>query len=196
MKRMERMIKKIKEYFDSISNKEIMRNLFIILIVGIILFLIADIFIGKDKKYVNNIYELDSSESLTNNYSDYSSLLEKKLEDILSQLKGVGKVKVMITLEDTTEVVPAFNTTKNNETTKENDAQGGTREIVREDMTIQVVTNDNGEPIVLKEIRPTIKGVIVLADGAEDLYIKEMLYEAVKTALGIPGNRVEVYSSN
>ena len=63
-------------------------------------------------------------------------------------------------------------------------------------MTIQVVTNDNGEPIVLKEIRPTIKGVIVLADGAEDLYIKEMLYEAVKTALGIPGNRVEVYSSN
>ncbi|NLY78211.1 MAG: sporulation stage III protein AG [Tissierellia bacterium] len=193
---MERMIKKIKEYFDSISNKEIMRNLFIILIVGIILFLIADIFIGKDKKYVNNIYELDSSESLTNNYSDYSSLLEKKLEDILSQLKGVGKVKVMITLEDTTEVVPAFNTTKNNETTKENDAQGGTREIVREDMTIQVVTNDNGEPIVLKEIRPTIKGVIVLADGAEDLYIKEMLYEAVKTALGIPGNRVEVYSSN
>ncbi len=190
------MIKKIKEYFDSISNKEIMRNLFIILIVGIILFLIADIFIGKDKKYVNNIYELDSSESLTNNYSDYSSLLEKKLEDILSQLKGVGKVKVMITLEDTTEVVPAFNTTKNNETTKENDAQGGTREIVREDMTIQVVTNDNGEPIVLKEIRPTIKGVIVLADGAEDLYIKEMLYEAVKTALGIPGNRVEVYSSN
>ena len=61
---------------------------------------------------MNNIYELDSSESLTNNYSDYSSLLEKKLEDILSQLKGVGKVKVMITLEDTTEVVPAFNTTK------------------------------------------------------------------------------------
>ncbi len=43
---------------------------------------------------------------------DYGVLLEKKLEDILSQLKGVENVRVMITLEDTVEKIPAFNTTK------------------------------------------------------------------------------------
>ncbi len=193
---MEKFLNKIKEYLKNISNKDMMRNLFIILIIGIILFILADIFIENNKQQVKIGDNLDKVEDLQGSYSDYSTLLENKLENILSQLKGVGEVKVMITLEDTTEVVPAFNTTKNNETTRENDAQGGTREIVREDMTVQVVTNDNGEPIVLKEVRPTIKGVIVIAEGAENLEVKEMLYEAVKTVLGVPGNRVEVYSSN
>ncbi len=63
----------------------------------------------------------------------------------------------MITLEDTIEKIPAFNTTKNNETTNELDSQGGTREIIREDTTIQVVTGSEGSLIVLKEIKPTIK---------------------------------------
>jgi len=192
----EKLINKIRKYLNNIGSKEMMRNLFIVLIIGIILLLIADIFIGNNRqqaKYNDNSVSKGNMEG--ENY-DYSTLLENKLESILSQLKGVGKVKVMITLEDTTEVVPAFNTTKNNETTKENDSQGGTREIVREDMTIQVVTNDKGEPIVLKEIRPTIKGVIVIAEGAENLEVKEMLYEAVKTVLGVSGNRVEIYSSN
>lgn len=192
----EKIIKKIKEYLEHMSNKDIMRNLFIILIIGIILFILADIFINNGSRQIIKSDETGKVDDLNYNYSDYSTLLENKLENILSQLKGVGEVKVMITLEDTTEVIPAFNTTKNNETTKETDSQGGTREIVREDMTIQVVTNDNGEPIVLKEIKPTIKGVIVIADGAENLEVKEMVYEAVKTVLGIPGNRVEVYSSN
>ncbi len=62
-------------------------------------------------------------------------------------------------------------------------------------MTIQVVTNSEGGMIVLKEIKPKVKGVIVVAQGAEDIEVKEMLYEAVKTVLGISGNRVEVYSS-
>lgn len=186
----------IRKYFKNVNNKDMMRNMFVILIIGIILFLLADIFIGNNKKLTKYDYKSVGEENMKEDYSDYSTLLENKLENILTQLKGVGKVRVMITLEDTAEVVPAFNTTKNNETTKENDSQGGTREIVREDMTIQVVTNEKGEPIVLKEIRPTIKGVIVIAEGAENLEVKEMLYEAVKTALGVPGNRVEVYSSN
>ena len=126
---------------------------------------------------------------------DYGTLLEKKLEDTLSKLKGVGEVKVMITLEDTIEKIPAFNTSKNNETTNEVDSQGGTRETIREGMDIQMVTGSEGTLMVLKEIKPTVRGVIVIAEGAEDPEIREMLYEAVKTVLGISGNRVEVYSS-
>ena len=192
---MEKYIAKIKKYLEKINNKKFMFNLFIILIIGIILLIVANIFL-EQKKDTEKALE---SENIINNPMindlDYGSLLEKKLEEILSQLKGVGKVKAMITLEDTVEKIPAFNTTKNSETTNEIDSQGGTREIVREDMTIQVVTGNEGSPIVLKEIRPTVKGVIVIAEGAEDLEIKEMLYEAVKTVLGIASNKVEVYSS-
>ncbi len=190
---MENLINKLKEYLKKSNNNEFIRNILIIFIIGIIVFLFADLMKDSRNKTVY-IKENETEETSQNMLSDYSTYLERKLEDILSQLKGVGEVKVMITLEETTEIVPAFNTTKNNETTKETDSQGGTREIVREDMTIQLVTGDEGSPIVLKEIKPTIKGVIVIAEGAEDLHVKEMLYEAVKTVLGIPGNRVEVYS--
>lgn len=190
----ENLINKLKEYLKKTNNNEFIRNILIIFIIGIMIFILADMLNAGKKKTIDN-RENSVEEPAYSIPSDYSTVLEKKLEEILSQLKGVGKVNVMITLEETTEIVPAFNTTKNNETTKETDSQGGTREIVREDMTIQVVTGDEGSPIVLKEIKPTIKGVIVIAEGAEDLSVKEMLYEAVKTVLGIPGNRVEVYSS-
>ncbi|MCF6460091.1 hypothetical protein [Clostridium sp. Cult3] len=192
---MEKFIDKIKKYMETMDNKKFMNNLFIILIIGIILLIIANIFIEERKTDNTNLESANTVGKLSSSEQDYGSLLEVKLEDALSQLKGVNKVKVMITLEDTVEKIPAFNTTKNNETTNEIDSQGGTREIIRDDMTIQVVTSNEGGLVVLKEIKPTVKGVIVIADGAEDIEIKEMLYEAVKTVLGIPGNKVEVYSS-
>jgi len=189
----EKIINRIKEYLKNNNNGEFVRNILVLLIIGVMVFILADI-MGSGRNKEANIIKSVNDESYNNMPNDYTTVLERKLEDILSRLKGVGEVKVMITLEETEEVVPAFNTTKNNETTKETDSQGGTREIIREDMTIQVVTGDEGSPIVLKEIKPTIRGVIVIAEGADDLSVKEMLYEAVKTALGIPGNRVEVYS--
>ncbi len=193
---MGKLVDKTKKYLETENNKKIMNNLFIILALGIILLIIANIFIEDRNNDIKTDFEVNGNRDvLETTEVDYGMLLEKKLEDILSQLKGVGKVRVMITLEDTIEKVPAFNTTKNNEITNETDAHGGTREIVRDDMTIQVVTGNEGGLVVLKEIKPTVKGVIVIAQGAEDLEIKEMLYEAVKTVLGIPGNKVEVYSS-
>ncbi|NLW22402.1 MAG: sporulation stage III protein AG [Tissierellia bacterium] len=192
---MEKLIEKIKEYLEKVDNRQLMRNLFIVLIIGILLIIVADIFVQYKKGPDDNLSGERIPDTPIYSDRDYGSILESKLEEILSQLKGVGSVRVMVTLEDTVEKVPAFNTTRNQETTNELDSQGGTREIVREDTTIQVVTGSEGSPIVLKEIKPTVKGVIVIAEGADDLETKEMLYEAVKTVLGIPGNKVEVYCS-
>jgi stage III sporulation protein AG len=191
----EKIIAKIKKYLEKVGDKKFIYNLFIILIIGIILLIIANIFMEQKKDPKIDIELEKTFDNPAINDLDYGSILEVKLEEILSQLKGVNKVKVMITLEDTIEKIPAFNTTKNNETTSEVDSQGGTREIIREDMTIQAVTGGEGSLIVLKEIKPTVKGVIVIAEGAENLEVKETIYEAVKTVLGIPGNKVEVYSS-
>lgn len=191
----EKLIIKIKKYLEKVNNKKLMNNLFIILIIGIILLIVANIIMGEKKDIDINPGSVETLDDPINGNLDYESILEGKLENILSQMAGVNKVKVMITLEDTLEKIPAFNTTQNNETTNEIDSQGGTRETIREDMTIQVATGSEGSFTVLKEIKPTVKGVIVIAEGAENLEVKEMLYEAVKTVLGIPGNKVEVYSS-
>lgn len=187
---MEEIIKKIRKHLESLNNNKFINYLFIILVVSIILLIGAN-FLLEDKKVVQkeivkeNIVE-----------DDYSSYLERKLEVILGKLKGVGEISVMVTLEDTSEKVPAINTTKTLETTKELDSEGGTREVNREDTTTQMVSKSNdGSLVLIKEVKPNVKGVIVVAEGADDAIIMEKLYEAVKTVLGISGNRVQVYSS-
>lgn len=190
---MEEIINKIKKHLEELNNKKFINNLFIILLVSVIT--LIGVSILTDKKEIvstpsNNIIKdvrLDE---------DYNVYLENKLANILAKLKGVGEVNVMITFEDSIESIPASNTTKTTETTKEVDAEGGTREVNREDVNIQMVNSNNDkEIIVLKEVNPTVKGVIVVANGAEDGEVKERLYEAVKTVLGISGNKVQIYSS-
>lgn len=191
---MEEMIKKIKKHLEDLNNKKFINNLFIILLVSIIALIGVSLFTNNkdDKNASTKVVAIDESIS----EYDYSIYLEKKLVNILEKLKGVGEVNVMITLEDTIESVPASNTTKTTETTKEIDAEGGTREVNREDLNIQMVNKSaDGTLVVLKEVNPTVKGVVVVAEGADDGIVLEKLYEAVKTVLGVNGNRVQVYSS-
>lgn len=187
---MQELVNKIKKHLENLNNNKFINYLFIILALSIIL-LIGVNFLLEDKKVPQKelIKEIVLEE-------DYSTYLEGKLEAILSKLKGAGEISVMITLEDTTEKIPAINTTKTIETTKELDSEGGTREINREDNTAQMVSKTNdGSLILLKEVKPNVKGVIVVAEGADDPIVMEKLYEAVKTVLGINGNKVQVYSS-
>ena len=193
---MNEILDKIKKYLDKVNNKKFINNLLIILMVSIILLIVANNLISPAKesnKDLSGDYRIDYSYDTE---KDYSSYLEKKLVQILEKFHGVSKVSVMVTLESTEEKITANNTTKTTENTIEKDSEGGTRETIREDVNIQVLTKGNDEELmVIKEIKPKIQGVIVVAIGADDPEIKEMLYEAVKTVLGIKGNRVQVYSS-
>ena len=196
MKMVKEILEKTKKYLGEMSNKKIVSNLFILLLVTIIILIISNIFLDSNK--TDEEYDIDNglSEYNYNIEEDYSDYLEKKLVKILSKFDGVDKIDVMITLEDSVEKIAAANTIKTNESNLENDGEGGTREVLREDISVQVITKGNDESLmVVKEIKPTIKGVIVVVGGTDNPILKEIIYEAVKTALGITGNRVQVYSS-
>lgn len=197
----------IKEKFDAFFKKKdsnnLLTNLTILLIIGIIIVIFASTFNDDEENGSardNNIQQFPNSNEESNELIDnYAENIERKLEDILGLIKGIGDVKVMVTLEDTAERIPAINTTESKESTKEKDAQGGTREVLKGDSTKEVVTSGgNGQDtlIVIKEVKPNVKGVIVVAQGAENPQLKEKVYRAVKTVLGISGNRVEVFTSN
>lgn len=190
------IIEKIKKHLGAMNNKKIINNLFILLLVTIIILIISNIFLDSNK--IDEEYDIDNglNEYNHNIEDDYSDYLEKKLIKILSKFDGVDKVDVMITLEDSVEKITAANTTKTSESNLENDGEGGTREVLREDLSVQIITKGNDESLmVIKEIKPTIKGVIVIVNGEVDPILKEILYESVKTVLGVTGNRVLVYSS-
>lgn len=135
---------------------------------------------------------LSKASDNTDTISVYAKSLEDRLENILSQFDGVGNVEVFVAVKETIEKVPAINITKSTEQTTEEDSSGGTRETTREDISEEIVKS-NEEMIIINKIIPEIKGVIVVAKGVEDVTIKEKLYTAVKTALGLPGHKVEIF---
>jgi stage III sporulation protein AG len=132
--------------------------------------------------------------------TEYVSELEDRLIGILAEIQNAGKVSVMITLKTGTEIIPAKDESITDKTTDEKDVEGGTRNINEKNTTDQVVfMNDQGgtsKPLVLKEVNPEIKGVIIVAEGAKDPKVKLQLTEAVQTVLDVPAYRVSVFESN
>ncbi|NLY44543.1 MAG: sporulation stage III protein AG [Tissierella sp.] len=191
---MEEFLKKLKKHLDNLDNKKFIFNIFIILVLSVVFLIMLNGYTSDEEN--NNPTVIKESSNEYNNLvrDDYESYIEDKLSEILSKLRGVGNVDVMVTLEDSIEKIPASNVTTTKEITNELDSQGGTREISREDETIQVVNTSN-DVVVLKEVKPSIKGVIVVAEGAENSLVLETIYEAVKTVLGVAGNKVQIFPS-
>ena len=194
--KLDKLLKRIKKHLEEMDNKKHIVNLFIIILVSIIILIGTSIFKDNNKSSPSPVIKEKPEEYNSYVQVDYSNYLESKLTKILGKLNGVGAVNVMITLEDSIEKIPATNITKSSEQTTETDSEGGKRDSIREDSSTQILnTSSDGSIVVLKEVNPSIKGVIVVADGAEDPIILETLYEAVKTVLGVSGNKVNVYSS-
>lgn len=121
--------------------------------------------------------------------------LERDLEAILSQVEGVGEIKVKVNLESGKQYQYAYNESKEKNIVEEKDQQGGTRITTNLKDSQEIVTiQENGgqKPVVLKELRPPVKGVMVVAQGAEDSLVKANLIEAVQTVLEIPAYKVMV----
>ena len=201
----------IKKFKESISkqkeqnNKKNIENLVVFLILLIITIIaINTIWGGKKeetnqengntsyKKLAENINNsIDSNNSQLNEYN-----LEENLEDILSKISGVGKVKVLVTYSETSEVVAMYNEKNTLNNTEETDTNGGVRKIEQTDTDKEIIYEEkNGQktPITQKVIMPKIEGAIVTAEGASNPAIKTNIIQAVSAATGISTYRIQVF---
>lgn len=191
-----RGFEKFKDMINNSNYKKIIYNLIAVMILCMIALLSWDVFFPKSKNTTESklVGTVNEKEEIAK--SAYQDSVEQQLKHILSQMKGVGEVEVMVTYESSSEVVPAINTTRSSQLTEEKDAQGGTRTTKQEDQSESIITSSNGtagQVIVLKEIKPQIRGVVVIAEGAGDIAVKTELIEAVKTIFQIPAHKVMVY---
>ncbi len=201
----------IKKFKESISkqkeqnNKKNIENLVVFLILLIITIIaINTIWGGKKeetnqengntsyKKLAENINNsIDSNNSQLNEYN-----LEENLEDILSKIAGVGKVKVLVTYSETSEVVAMYNEKNTLNNTEETDTNGGVRKIEQTDTDKEIIYEEkNGQktPITQKVIMPKIEGAIVTAEGASNPAIKTNIIQAVSAVTGISTYRIQVF---
>lgn len=115
---------------------------------------------------------------------DYEERTQCCLTEILTQIKGVGEVKVFVTLDRGSSVVLAQSVT---EETK----NSGESRISKNPVILRSDGNKEA-PLIIEEYQPVIRGVLVVAAGAENPDIRYQIFKAVQAALHLPMYRIEV----
>lgn len=124
--------------------------------------------------------------------------LEKRLLEALEQMDGVGKVQVLITMEDAGENVYATEERETSDNRSSYGDNGGGLQSIQTtrsgEQSYLLVENQNGkrQALLVSRAEPQVKGVIVICEGAGQPSVREAVTEAVKTVLHISSNRVYV----
>jgi len=122
--------------------------------------------------------------------------LEQRLEEALSLVDGVGKVRVVVNFAQGRETIFAVDRSVSTSVTQEQDAQGGTRyQSTQQGQDSTLIITDRGgtnKPLVVTENPPVIGGVMIIAEGGDNVIARDALMRATSTLLGIDINRVHV----
>lgn len=186
------VLKSVADRIKNIKNAELVA---IILIIAVFLIVYPSLFgVGNEPMQDEREAEMQTSGAIDD--LSFEEREEERLERKLSVIEGAGMVEVLITYRTSRETVVAKHTVESSTDTEETDAEGGMRNVLQQSKEIQPVIIDGREgrePMILKELTPEIKGVIVIAEGARDVRVKMELLRAVRTALGVNANQVEVF---
>lgn len=164
----------IKNFFGQNMNT---RTLVIIFIIGIGLMMLPSGGTKEEKEVINE--QLDSVE--------YKERIEKQLKAVLSSVKGVGKVEIMVTLEDDGQTLLAAD--------EKSDIRDEDKNKQNTNEKTYVLKNNVGggeSPITLRKNNPIVSGVLISATGAKNAEIKNEIINAVRAVLGVKAHRVEV----
>lgn len=190
------------------NNKKKIENMVFLVIILIITIVIINYIWNGNKssnKTITNSAgkQLATTQSSQNNQSLNNSQigtniinLEERLENILSNINGVGNVKVFINYSESSETVAMCNENSKTSVTEETDTSGGVRKVESTDTQKEIVYQENdGEktPIIQKTIEPKIEGAIITAKGASDINVKTSIIQAVEAATGLATHKIQVF---
>ncbi|WP_219836438.1 stage III sporulation protein AG [Paenibacillus sp. R14(2021)] len=131
----------------------------------------------------------------TSSFDAIEQPLEARLKEILEKIVGVGAVDVLVTVDSTEEVTVQIDENESQQITNETDKNGGKRSITSITKGGKVVLYDTGgssSPIITKRIQPRIRGVLIVAKGAENGTVRRLITDAVEKGLNVAVNRISV----
>lgn len=118
------------------------------------------------------------------------------LTEMIGQIKGVGDVKIFITLDSGSRLELVKDEERTHRQTLEEDSGGGSREVIEQNNheSYVILRSSQGEehPLVIREHTPCYRGVLVVAEGVENPVIKAQVVEALKATLGLSYHRITV----
>lgn len=189
----------MKKLLDILKNKEKrIENLVFLLVLLIVTLLIINSIL-KDDKSLKNVSEDESKKgaSFINAQKENDDIsnnleLEKRLEVILSKIKGVSNVSVLITYSETEEVVPLYNINNSSNQTEEGD---GKEKVIKkeENVSKNVLLDDDSNVLIEKKLSPKIEGAIVIAKGVSNVNIKSNIISAMEAVTGLASHKIQVF---
>jgi stage III sporulation protein AG len=139
----------------------------------------------------NSDYLSQTAQVTMQSTQDSVKEIEERLEKTLMQIRGAGNVTVMITYETSKEIVPALSVTSQSSSQVGDSSTNHSQNDTKSPATVS--QGGDEAPIVLTEIQPKVRGVIVIAEGAADLTVRMNLMHAVQTVLGVDAANIEVF---
>lgn len=127
--------------------------------------------------------------------NSYEAELEQRVREILKNVDGVGKVDVMIVLKSSAQKVVHTDNSSSRSITDEKDSAGGTRKIENEENgSSTVFTTGDGQsaPIIEKELRPELSGIIISASGGGSPTVRAEISAAMEALFDLPAHKIKV----
>lgn len=122
----------------------------------------------------------------------YESSLDQEVAQALEAVQGAGHVRVAITLGGSPAHQYVLNNTQSKDVTQSKDAQGGTQIQTTQQSSSTLAAGSGSQPVLMNETGPQVVGVLVVATGAGSAVVRDDIFQATATLLGIPQYKVVV----
>ncbi len=106
---------------------------------------------------------------------------EERLEAILSQLSGAGRVRVMLTVAEGEKTIYQFN---------EDHDTGDSSSSVSKDTVTVTDSNRNEQAVISQVLPPVYLGAVILCQGADQPAVRLAVVEAVSKLTGLGADKI------
>ena len=124
----------------------------------------------------------------------YEEKLEQRIRELLKSVDGVGEADVMVVLKSSEERIWHVDKSSTSSVTEESGSSSGSSRVIREENQSEstVLDGKSQSPVMEKEVKPEISGVVISADGGGSAVIRAEVSEAMEALLGLPANKIKV----
>lgn len=142
----------------------------LVVLVGIILMLLP---VSSQTK------ETEENKSQIQQESFDLAAMEQRMEEVLGKIDGVGKLRLMLTLQSGTRLTLAEDTQRDQDRTQ------------RETVTLNRGSG-NQEIVITNRFYPVYQGAVVVCQGADSSAVRLAITETVQALTGLPSDRIRV----
>ena len=171
----DRFLQRLQAFWRSFCNSQNrVRLLVAVGLLGMGLILCSELLAGEEPKKSEPAMKQPEQQ----NAQQSEQQLQQRLEEIISQIDGVGECSVMLTFEESERSVYAVEDSVSQEQDRQADSSSSSSQ-----KRLVLVENGEGgnQPVLEKTVRPQVNGVVVVC---------QQVTEAVTTVLGIRSTQV------